>query len=174
MSGMELAVIGAGIGAIASPRDPIRGAILGGTLGYAGGAAAGAGAGASGYAAAVPGLTATGPGSQAAMLAAQTGEFGLGGLASTAAAGSAPGSLASGFWNTVNRGTMLGSSPAEPLTRREKMSMAAQSLRGMNQEQTPVAGPNTFRGSKTIASTEPILSLLATAQPRRRQPMSLL
>jgi phage-related minor tail protein len=47
--------------------------------------------GASSYAAAVPGLTATGAGSQAAMLAAQTGEFGLAGLTSTA--GSAGGLL---------------------------------------------------------------------------------
>lgn len=39
------------------------------------------------YAAAVPGLTSFGAGSQAAMLAAQTGEFGAAGLASTAAAG---------------------------------------------------------------------------------------
>ncbi|CAG2129117.1 phage tail length tape measure family protein [Cupriavidus numazuensis] len=41
------------------------------------------------YAAAVPGLTSFGAGSQAAMLAAQTGEFGAAGLASTAAAGGA-------------------------------------------------------------------------------------
>lgn len=47
------------------------------------------------YAAAVPGLTATGVGSQAAMLAAQTAEFGASGLASTAAAGGS--SLAGGL-----------------------------------------------------------------------------
>lgn len=40
-----------------------------------------------GYAAAVPGLTSFGAGSQAAMLAAQTAEFGAAGLASTASAG---------------------------------------------------------------------------------------
>lgn len=176
---ISLAVIGAATGAIASPRDPLKGALIGGTLGFGGGSALAAGSagaagtagaagiGAQGYAAAVPGLTATGPGSQAAMLAAQTGEFGLGGLASTAAAGSAPGSLASGFWNAANRATIPGTvSPSR---------MAMQGLQmAQPQQQAPATGPNTFRGAKQINTTEPILSLLATAEPRRRQPMSLL
>lgn len=53
------------------------------------------------YAAMVPGLTATGAGSQAAMLAAQTGEFGLAGLTSTASAGGSglmAGLAAAGPW----------------------------------------------------------------------------
>jgi hypothetical protein len=54
------------------------------------------------YASAVPGLAAAGPGSQAAMLAAQTAPFGAGGLASTAAAGAAPGTLSSAYWNTIS------------------------------------------------------------------------
>ncbi len=167
---ISLAVIGAGVGAVTSPRDPIRGAIMGGALGFGGGsllaapaaasaaggaAATGAAAGvgsAGAYQAAVPGLVSAGPGSQAAMLAAQTGEFGLGGLASTAAAGSAPGSL--------------GMSSAR---------MAMQGLQMANQQpQQSATGPSTFRGAKQVTTTEPIQSLLAMAQPRRRERMSLL
>ncbi len=61
-----------------------------GTLGTAGawlGGAMGLFTGGAAYAAAVPGLTAFGAGSQAAMLAAQTGVFGAAGTAATAAAG---------------------------------------------------------------------------------------
>lgn len=47
------------------------------------------------YAAAVPGLSTFGAGSQAAMLAAQTGEFGAAGLAATASAGGASAGAAS-------------------------------------------------------------------------------
>jgi len=54
------------------------------------------------YASAVPGLAAVGPGSQAAMLAAQTAPFGAGGLASTAASAAAPGTLSSAYWNTIS------------------------------------------------------------------------
>lgn len=50
------------------------------------------------YAAAVPGLTSAAAGSQAAMLAAQTGSFGAAGTAATAAAG---GSAAAGFASTA-------------------------------------------------------------------------
>ena len=53
---------------------------------------------AAGYAAAVPGLTSAAAGSQAAMLAAQTGSFGAAGTAATAAAG---GSAAAGFASTA-------------------------------------------------------------------------
>lgn len=54
------------------------------------------------YATAVPALTATGAGSQAAMLAAQTLPFGAGGLASTAAAGATPGTLSALGWNAAS------------------------------------------------------------------------
>jgi len=54
------------------------------------------------YAAAVPGLAAIGPASQAGMLAAQTLPFGAGGLASTAAAGAAPGTLSALGWNAAS------------------------------------------------------------------------
>lgn len=46
MAGPELALIGAGVGAMLSPRDPLKGAVLGAIGGYAGGSAIGsAGAG---------------------------------------------------------------------------------------------------------------------------------
>lgn len=89
-------LIGAAIGALAYEDDPWTGALIGAGIGMTGGAAAGAAglggtaAGASGagaYAAAVPGLTSAATGSQAAMLAAQTGAFGSAGLSSTAMAG---------------------------------------------------------------------------------------
>ncbi|HSV81494.1 MAG TPA: hypothetical protein VLK85_20040 [Ramlibacter sp.] len=55
--------------------------------GMFGGVGAGLFGNAGAYASTVPGLTATGAGSQAAMLAAQTGEFGVAGLNATSAAG---------------------------------------------------------------------------------------
>ncbi|MES2073873.1 MAG: hypothetical protein V4488_26200 [Pseudomonadota bacterium] len=60
---------------------------------------------AAGYAAAVPGLTSFGVGSQAAMLAAQTAEFGTAGLSATAAAG------ATGAGGMAGITSVLGSIP---------------------------------------------------------------
>jgi len=158
---ISLAVIGAATGAIASPRDPLKGALLGGAAGFTGGtalaassgAAAAGGIGASQYAAAVPGLTAAGPGSQAAMLAAQTGEFGLGGLASTAAAGSAPGTLGSGYMQLARTGMNL---------------MSPQ------QQQPPTPTPSMYRGAKQVTTTEPIASLFDVNERKRKPVMSLL
>lgn len=183
---ISLAVIGAGVGALSSPKDPIKGAIMGGALGFGGGsllaapaaASAAGGAAATGtaagvgsagaYQAAVPGLVSAGPGSQAAMLAAQTGEFGLGGLASTAAAGSAPGSLGASLWGGVNKATM-------PTQGMSSARMAMQGLQMANQQPTqPATGQATFRGAKQTELLEPIQSLLTMAQPRRRERMSLL
>lgn len=58
--------------------------------GYLGGLYGGLYDTAGAYAAATPALKATGEGSQAAMLAAQTGDFGAQGLAATAASGGSP------------------------------------------------------------------------------------
>lgn len=173
---ISLAVIGAATGAIASPRDPLKGALLGGAAGFTGGsalaasgsAAAAGGIGASQYAAAVPGLTAAGPGSQAAMLAAQTGEFGLGGLASTAAAGSAPGTLGASFWNMANKATMPGTSQNMQLAR------TGMNLLSPQQQQAPTPTPSMYRGAKQVTTTEPIASLFDVNERKRKPVMSLL
>lgn len=65
---------------------------------------------AAGYASAVPGLTSFGAGSQAAMLAAQTAEFGAAGLASTAGAG-ATAAGAGGTGIMSGAASVLGSIP---------------------------------------------------------------
>lgn len=77
---VTLAVVGATAGAVLNPNDPVKGAVIGGSLGYGGGALAGS---AMGYGV-LPGVG----GEQAAMLAAQTGEFGLPGLLATGEAAS--------------------------------------------------------------------------------------
>jgi len=124
------------------------------------------------YASAVPGLSAVGPGSQAAMLAAQTGPFGAGGLASTAASAAMPGTLAATMWNPVS--SLLNAGTASPMTAMRGLGMGMQAL-------SPTGGavsaysPPAMKQGRQVNLSEPILSLLASAQPqRRKQPLSLL
>lgn len=114
-------LIGAGVGAMTDKDNPMRGAALGGALGYGGSALMGAGSAAAaspaGYGA-LPGMTAPSAqtamlasqgvglgasaipsatqGAQAAMLAEQTGAFGMPGLLATGEAAAVPGSMTSG------------------------------------------------------------------------------
>lgn len=114
----------------------------------------------SAYQMAVPGLTMTGPGSQAAMLAAQTGQFGLQGLASTAGAGGSP------FFSALASAPSI--SPAQ--------AMAAQ--RTMGGFQQPQGGTQTqtapFKRGEAVNIADPIASLLAPKRKRERQMISLL
>ena len=114
----------------------------------------------SAYQAAVPGLTMTGPGSQAAMLAAQTGEFGLQGLASTAGAGGSP------FFSA------LASAPS--VTPNQAMALN----RAMGGFQQPQGGTSTqtgaFRPGQQVNLADPIASLLAPKRKRERAMISLL
>lgn len=82
---VTMAIVGATAGAALNPDKPLKGAVIGGTLGYGGGSLMAGAGGAAGYGA-LPGMTAGSE--QAAMLAAQTGEFGMPGLLSTGAAAS--------------------------------------------------------------------------------------
>ena len=162
---ISLAVIGAATGAIASPRDPLKGALIGGTLGFGGGSAlAGTAAGAS----AIP--TATGTAAQS-LIPATSANAGLKSV--LMAEGVIP--AASQATATPFTSALAGNAGAAGMSGMNAMRMASQGLQmAQPQQQAPATGPNTFRGAKQINTTEPILSLLATAEPRRRQPMSLL
>lgn len=145
-----LAVVGATAGAILNPNDPVKGAVIGGTLGYGGGAAFGAG-GASAvapvadatYAAGAPvieGLTA-----QQAVAAGSNTPFVptlLGGPTPTIMSGlpsniGSAGSVASGgFGNTVGTSGLLGSggsAASAGLTPFQQLTFANQ-LIGRNQQ----------------------------------------
>jgi hypothetical protein len=157
---------------------PASAATTAGTAATSAGAieATGAAAGAAGitnpfssaaaYQAAVPGLTSSAAGSQAAMLAAQTGEFGLAGLAQTAGSAYAPGSVGSAAMRALASGTNL--SPTQ--------AMAAQ--RAMGGFQQPQGGTSTqtgaFRPGQQVNLADPIASLLAPKRKRDRSMISLL
>lgn len=114
----------------------------------------------SAYQAAVPGLTMTGPGSQAAMLAAQTGEFGLQGLASTAGAGGSP------FFSALASAPSISTNQAMALNR---------AMGGFGQ---PQGGTSTqtgaFRPGQPVNLADPIASLLAPKRKKERPMISLL
>ncbi len=163
---ISLAVIGAATGAIASPRDPLKGALIGGTLGFGGGSALAGGAAAG--ASAIP--TATGTAAQS-LIPATSANAGLKSV--LMAEGVIP--AASQATATPFTSALAGTAGAAGMSGMNAMRMASQGLQmAQPQQQAPVSGPNTFRGAKQINITEPILSLLATAEPRRRQPLSLL
>ena len=158
MSGdpITLGIIGAGIGAITNREDPIRGAITGGVLGYGGGSlltpAAAAGP------AAVSTATGTAaqsvvPGSLKAALIEQ---------------GTLPAMTQTAGSNLVGASQLM--APAQAANMATRGLMMAQS----RQTAPQTVGQGAFRGGKEISTNEPVQSLLAMAQPRRRQPMSLL
>jgi hypothetical protein len=123
------------------------------------------------YASAVPGLAAVGPGSQAAMLAAQTAPFGAGGLASTAAAGAIPGTLSAGYWNTMS--SLL--NPAAPSGGNlARMGLQAAQL-GPAGGQRSSYSPSPMNRGREVTLAEPVQSLLQTQpMPRRKPTLSLL
>ena len=111
------------------------------------------------YQQAVPGLTMTGPGSQAAMLAAQTGEFGFQGLASTAGSGGSP------FFSALS-----GTSPISP---NQAMSLQRQ-MGGLSSQGGTQTQTGAFRPGQQVNLADPIASLLAPKRKKERPMISLL
>ena len=101
----------------------------------------------------------TGPGSQAAMLAAQTGEFCLQGLASTAGAGGSP------FFSALAGAPSVSPNQAMALQRQ----MGGLSSQGGTQTQT-----GAFKPGQQINLADPIASLLAPKRKKERPMISLL
>lgn len=200
---MTLALVGAGVGAAMSPNDPIKGAILGGVGGFTGGTALAGSAGAAGaagaaggagsagaaaaggaaaavptgtglYASTVPGLAAAGPGSQAAMLAAQTAPMGAAGLTATGASATyagAGGPLASGFWNAANQVAMGGQ------TQQGMNALRMAQQMGNQQPRPSTVSPPQMKKGGQVNLAEPIAGLLGEYGPmsvERRRRMSLL
>lgn len=139
--------IGATAGAVLNPNDPIKGAVMGGALGYGGGALAGSQAA---YGA-LPGVASGSQ--QAAMLAAQTGEFGVPGLLATgsAAAGAQGVSpMTSSLLNFGSKATTPGGQTISPM---QQASVANQFL-GRNQQaqqrmpNAPMVQTRPFTGMK--------------------------
>lgn len=191
---ISMAVIGAGIGAVTNPDDPIMGAILGGAGGFAGGsllgaagsgAAAGTAAGTAGtaagtaaavpagtstYASMLPGFSSAAPGSHAAMLAAQTQSFGIPGLTATGSAASVAPSVSpitAGFWNAANAAAVPGAAQGI-----QGMRMAQGLMNQQQGQRTSYAPPQLNRG-REVNMAAPVLGLLQN-QPIRRRQMSLL
>ena len=100
------------------------------------------------------------------MLAAQTGEFGLAGLAQTAGSAYAPGSAGSAIYGALGSGSPLSPSQA----------MAAQRVMGGFQQ--PQGGTSTqtgaFRPGQQVNLADPIASLLAPKRKKERPMISLL
>lgn len=183
---ISLAIIGGVGGAIFNKEDPVKGALLGAGLGFGGasllgGAAAGAtGAGAAGaagaagstYAGAVPGLSATGLGSQAAMLQAQTGVFGLPGLTATGAAAATPGTLSSAAWNLANKAMLPGTSAIK-----EPLQLARMGLnQGGGTQNRTVYAPPQMRPAQQVdvaSGVQGLLNMRDPQDPRRRRMASL-
>lgn len=118
------------------------------------------------YAATVPGLMTAGPGSQAAMLAAQTSEFGLPGLTATSASAAAPGSLSAAAWDLANKAMLPGGSQMS------RMGLQGAQLLGQQGQgqRTAYSQPQMKRGREvTLAS--PVQSLLQTQPMRRKKEM---
>ena len=187
---------GALVGSQVDKKNPLRGAILGGAAGGLGGAAfapaattastaattAGAIEGtaaassamgtaspymASAYQMAVPGLTSSGVGSQAAMLAAQTGEFGLAGLAQTAGSAYAPGTAGSAAMRAL--ASTGAPTPAQALAANRAMGGFQQPQMGGTQTQSGM-----FRPGQQVNLADPIASLLAPKRKKERPMISLL
>lgn len=121
------------------------------------------------YASAVPGLAAVGPGSQAAMLAAQTAPFGAGGLASTAAAGAVPGTLGAGYWNAMSSLLNTGSN-ALPMNA-ARMGLQAAQLGPSGQGQRTAYSPPMMNRGREVNLAMPVQSLLEAQPMRRRKDM---
>jgi len=183
---ISLAIIGGVGGAIFNKEDPVKGALMGAGLGFGGasllgGAAAGAtgAAGAAGsaagsaYAGAVPGLSATGLGSQAAMLQAQTGVFGLPGLTATGAAAATPGTLSSAAWNLANKAMLPGASAIK-----EPLQLARMGLNqgGGTQNRTVYSPPQMRAAQQNVdvaSGVQGLLNMRDPQDPRRRRMASL-
>lgn len=168
---VTIAMGGAALGAVLSPKDPIKGALLGATAGFTGGAtlgaagAAGAGAAAGGAAGAAgtAGLGSAAMAAQPALsYAGAAGTAGLGGAASSAA--------------PMALGQTLANIPSAMMNN-PSMTMqglgAAQSLMNPDQQQ-PMAQAGPVMQSQPKSPVD-FLSLLSPQQGQQRpQPISLI
>lgn len=201
---MTLALVGAGAGAIMSPRDPLKGAILGAVGGYAGGTAFGAGAAGSGAATGTAGGLAGGTGATIPQVTSLSGAGGSG-LQLKAAASTLPSATAnfaastatpfgasvggaaggSGLYTTS---AMANSSIAADMAAKEaalkqadtmkKLQYGQKAMSMFNQQQpqpTAMSPQQMKRGQ--VNSAAPIAGLLGSVGPmdiERRRRMSLL
>lgn len=181
---ISLAVIGAATGAIASPRDPLAGALMGGALGFGGGSllAAAPAAGAAGAAGIAAPTAAMGGGTGLIAPATMT-ATGAGLAPAAAGMGGGTGLVASTAPTVAGMGAQGISAFAPAVTTAAGGITANQALnmgmRGMNllsqqQQQAPAPTPSMFRGSKQVTLTEPISSLFDVAERKRKPVMSLL
>lgn len=163
---ISLAVIGAATGAIASPRDPLKGALLGGAAGFTGGSALAASSGAAAGAAAIP--TATGTAAQS-LIPATSANAGLKSVLM------AEGVLPAASQATATPFTSALAGSAGGITANQALNMG---MRGMNllsqQQQPPAPTPSMYRGAKQVTTTEPIASLFDVNERKRKPVMSLL
>lgn len=181
---ISLAVIGAATGAIASPRDPLKGALLGGAAGFTGGSllAAPSAAAVSGAAGVAAPSAVMGGGTGLVAPASMTAS-GLGLAPAAAGMGGGTGLVASTAPTVAGMGaqgiTAFGpaaTTAAGGITANQALNMG---MRGMNmlsqqQQQTPTPSPSMFRGSRQVNATEPIASLFDFTERKRRPVMSLL
>lgn len=187
---ITLAVVGAGVGAMINPNDPIKGAVIGGAAGFTGGTALGAGAaggaggaaaGAAGsagaaaqtYASTIPGLVSAAPGSQAALLAEQTAVFGVPGLTATGSAASGAAGV-SPFtrtaWDAAN--SLASSSAKNQLSVAQQLASrgAQRGPNAPNIQSRPATGMK-LPVSQPINYNAPLLALLEEAAKREERPM---
>jgi hypothetical protein len=159
---ISLAVIGAATGAVASPRDPLKGALMGGALGFGGGsllAAPTVGA------AAIP--TATGTAAQS-LIPATSANAGLKSV--LMAEGVIP--AASQAAATPFTSALAGS--AGGITANQALNMGMRGMNLLSQQQPPTPTPSMYRGAKQVTTTEPIASLFDVNERKRKPVMSLL
>jgi hypothetical protein len=118
-------------------------------------------------------LSATGLGSQAAMLQAQTGVFGLPGLTATGSAAATPGTLSSAAWNLANKAMLPGTSAIK-----EPLQLARMGLNqgGGTQNRTAYAPPQMRPAQQNVDVASGVQGLLNMRDPqdaRRRRMASL-
>jgi chemosensory pili system protein ChpA (sensor histidine kinase/response regulator) len=121
------------------------------------------------YARMVPGLTESGIGSQAAMLAQQTGQFGLPGLTATGAAAATPGTLSSAAWNLANKAMLPGPANAKDILQGARLISQPQ----QGGTRTNVSPPMLNRG-KEVSLAAPVYGLLGGAPMPKRRRLSLI
>lgn len=147
---VTMGLVGAGIGAMANKSDPLMGAAMGGLGGYILGPTMAGSQTATGAAAGIPAAS-----EQAAMLAAQTGEFGTAGLnATNAAAG-----YAKGATGLASNGGLLSSMSEKPLgfgpTRGQMVTQGGKMMMGQpgQQQPAPAARPTGYSSANVRPMT---------------------
>lgn len=187
---ITLAVVGAGVGAMINPNDPIKGAVIGGAAGFTGGTALGAGgatagaaggAGAAGsagaaaqtYASTIPGLVSAAPGSQAAMLAQQTSVFGVPGLTATGSAASTAAGISPFTRTAWDAADSLASSSAKTQLSVANQLASRGAQRGPNApniQSRPATGMK-LPVNQPLNYNAPLLALLQESAMREERPM---